>query len=197
MERISPLVDSKTPARRLRIFLRDFRMVEAQVSFGDGQSLATYFANRKQYVNLRGAHWASTQEDAQHVALKVDQVLWVAAPDGDISLTSASMPPSQRVVEIQLDGGLLLRAGLLIASQQRLSDYLESVQQFIPVTGAQLLRSGRPPKKVNVTLGDIVLNQQAIQAVWEVEAQAESAQPPSTQSPSAHQDFSPPEELSF
>ena len=194
MDRTSPTGDSKTPARRLRIFLRDFRMVEAQVSFGDGQSLATYFANRKQYVNLRGAHWASTQEDAQHVALKVDQVLWVAAPDGDISLTSASLPPSQRVVEIQLDGGLLLRAGLLIASQQRLSDYLESVQQFIPVTAAQLLRSGRPPKKVNVTLGDIVLNQQAIQAVWEVEAQpnTEERQPANTSS-----DFAPPSDLTF
>jgi hypothetical protein len=73
------------------------------------------------------------------------------------------------MVEIQLDGGLLLRAGLLIAARQRLSDYLESTQQFIPMSNAQLLRSGRPPKKVNVTLGDIVLNQQAIQAVWEVQ----------------------------
>ncbi len=164
------MIESRTPPRRLRIFLRDFRMVEAQVSWAEGQSLATYFANRKQYINLRGAHWASTQEDAQHVALKVDQVLWVAAPDGDITLTSASMAPTERMVEIQLDGGLLLRAGLLIAARQRLSDYMESTQQFIPMAKAQLLRSGRPPKKVNVTLGDIVLNQHAIQAVWEVAA---------------------------
>jgi hypothetical protein len=169
-------MDSKTPARRLRIFLRDFRMVEAQVSWAEGQSLATYFANRKQYVNLRGAHWASTQEDAQHVALKVDQVLWVAAPDGDIAMTSASMTPTERTVEIQLDGGLLVRAGLLIAARQRLSDYLESTQQFIPMSHAQLLRSGRPPKKVNVTLGDIVLNQQAIQAVWEITSQVADAE---------------------
>lgn len=172
------MMDSKTPLRRLRIFLRDFRMVEAQVSWAEGQSLATYFANRKQYVNLRGAHWASTQEDAEHVALKVDQVLWVAAPDGNITLTSASMAPTERTVEIQLDGGLLLRAGLLIAAKQRLSDYLESTQQFIPMSNAQLLRSGRPPKKVNVTLGDIVLNQQAIQAVWELAATAAEAVAP-------------------
>lgn len=164
------MIESKTPLKRLRIFLRDFRMVESQVSWAEGQSLATYFANRKHYVNLRGAHWASTQEDAEHVALKVDQVLWVAAPDGDITLTSASMAPTERMVEIQLDGGLLLRAGLLIAARQRLSDYLESTQQFIPMASAQLLRSGRPPKRVNVTLGDIVLNQHAIQAVWEVSA---------------------------
>jgi hypothetical protein len=37
---------------------------------------------------------------------------------------------------------------------------------------AQLLRSGRPPKQVNVHLGDVVLNQDAIQAVWEVGVQS-------------------------
>ncbi|MEO5509643.1 MAG: hypothetical protein ABIV28_07405 [Longimicrobiales bacterium] len=162
------MIDQKPATRRLRIFLRDFRMIEATVSWAEGQSLATYFANRKQYVNLIGAHWASTQEQAEHVALKVDQVLWVAAPDGDISLTSASVVPLERTVEIQLDGGLLVRAGMLIAAKQRLTDYMESAQQFVPLTGAQLLRSGRPPKKVNVTLGNIMLNQHAIQALWEI-----------------------------
>jgi hypothetical protein len=47
----------------------------------------------------------------------------------------------------------------------------ETMLARYPVRNAQLLRSGRPPKEVNVQLGDIVLNQQAIQAVWEVEAQ--------------------------
>lgn len=162
---------SRLPSRRLRIFLRDFRMVEAQVSMAEGQSLATYFANRKTYLNLRGAHWASTQEDVQHAVLRVDQVLWVAAPDGDIGLTNASGQPHQRLVELQLDGGLLVRASLLMGERQRLSDFLESAGQYVPALNAQLLRSGRPPKKVNVTLGDIVLNQEAVQAVWEVEAQ--------------------------
>ncbi|MGH7449670.1 MAG: hypothetical protein ACRELT_19000, partial [Longimicrobiales bacterium] len=60
---------------------------------------------------------------------------------------------------------------LLLGDQQRLSDYLEIASPFIPVASAQLLRSGRPPKKVNVDLGGVVLNQEAIQAVWEVEAQ--------------------------
>ena len=162
---------SRLPTRRLRIFLRDFRMVEAQVSFAEGQSLTTYFANRKSYLNLRDAHWASTREDIQHAALRVDQVLWVSAPDGDIGLTNASGHPPGRLAELQLDGGLLLRAGLLMGERQRLSDFLETAGQFVPMRNARLLRSGRPPKKVNVTLGDIVLNQQAIQALWEVEEQ--------------------------
>src|SRR5690606_6376071 len=45
------------PTRRLRIFLRDFRMLEATVHLAEGQALASYFANRKSYVNLNAAHW--------------------------------------------------------------------------------------------------------------------------------------------
>ena len=38
-------------------FVRDFRVIEASVSLPEGQSLAQYFASRKQYVNLRNATW--------------------------------------------------------------------------------------------------------------------------------------------
>lgn len=162
---------SRLPTRRLRIFLRDFRMVEAQVAFGDGQSLATYFANRKSYLSLVDTRWTATGEHIRHVAVRVDQVLWAHAPDGDIDLTGASRPSEQRVAEMQLDGGLLLRASLALSDRQRLSDFLEASGPFVPMRDAHLLRSGRPPREVNVTLGDVVLNQDAIQAVWEVDAQ--------------------------
>lgn len=165
------MAESKLPARRLRLFLRDFRMVEAQVSLAEGQSLMQYFASRKQYINLRGAKWASSQENINFAVLKIDQVLWAAALDNDIPLNNAMTQTLPREVEIQLDGGLLVRAGLNIGGGQRLSDYVESQPQFIPMRTAQLLRSGRPPKEVNVALGDIVLNQAAIQAMWEVAAQ--------------------------
>jgi hypothetical protein len=171
------------PTRRLRIFLRDFRMIEAQASFAEGQSLATYFTNRKSYLNLRGAQWASTSVDIKHAVLRLDQVLWVAAPDGDVDLTNASGQPRERLVELQLDGGLLIHACFLMRERQRLSDFLESAGEFIPMTRAQLLRSGRPPKQVNVTLGDIVLNQAAIQAVWEVGVQADVEPPPDLEQP--------------
>ncbi|MEX0906912.1 MAG: hypothetical protein WD054_01175 [Gemmatimonadota bacterium] len=164
----------KSPTRRLRIFLRDFRMVEATVSLAEGQALASYFANRKAYVNLRGAHWAGSGDDVAHAVLRVEQVLWAAAPEGDIPLTNASMANKGRDVEMQLDGGLLVRGGLIMSEHQRLSDYLETAGQFVPMLHALLLRSGRPPKKVNVSLGDVVLNQDAIQAAWEVEAQQRS-----------------------
>lgn len=163
--------DTKLPTRRLRLFLRDFRMVEAQISLAEGQPLMQYFASRKQYVNLRGARWASTNDNVRFAVLKVDQVLWASAMDSDIPLMGGTISTEPREVEVQLEGGLLVRAGLIIGGGQRLSDYLESQPQFLPVRNAQLLRSGRPPKEVNVSLGDIVLNQQAVQAVWEVSSQ--------------------------
>jgi hypothetical protein len=163
--------NARTPVRRLRIFLRDFRMLEATVHLADGQALATYFANRKSYVNLRAARWTGTGDDVTHAVLKVQQVLWAAALDGDIALTNASAAGRERAVEMQLDGGLLVRGSLMLGEQQRLSDYLEIAGHFVPMLHAELLRSGRPPKTVNVQLGDIVLNQEAIQAIWEVDEQ--------------------------
>lgn len=162
---------ARTPVRRLRIFLRDFRMLEATVHLADGQALATYFANRRSYVNLRAARWTNTGDDVEHAILKVQQVLWAAALDGDVALTNASAAGRERPVEMQVDGGLLIRGSLMLGEQQRLSDYLEIAGHFLPLTQAQLMRSGRPPKTVNVNLGDIVLNQEAIQAIWEVGAQ--------------------------
>jgi hypothetical protein len=156
------------PTRRLRIFLRDFRMVEATVNLAVGQALTTYFASRRSYVSLRDARWAGTSQTVEHAALRVAQVLWAAAPGADVPLTNASITAPGREVELQLDGGLLVRGRLVIGQHQRTTDYLEAAGQFVPLLHALLLRSGRPPKQVNVTLGDIVLNQDAVQAVWEV-----------------------------
>jgi hypothetical protein len=163
--------NARTPVRRLRIFLRDFRMLEATVHLAEGQALAPYFANRRSYVNLRAAKWTGTGVDVSHAVLKVQQVLWAAALDGDIPLTNASAVGRERAVEMQVDGGLHIRGSLMLGEQQRLSDYLEIAGHFLPMLGAQLLHSGRPPKKVNVQLGDVVLNQEAVQAIWEVDAQ--------------------------
>jgi hypothetical protein len=170
------MAQDKLPARRLRLFLRDFRMVEATIGLSEGQSLTQYFASRKQYVNLRAAKWASSTDVTRHAVLKIDQVLWAAALDNDIPLINAMAQNAPREVEVQLDGGLLVRAGLNVGEGQRLIDYLESQPQFVPMRSAQLLRSGRPPKEVNVSLGDVVLNQVAIQAVWEMAAQKPDAE---------------------
>ncbi|NLG63176.1 MAG: hypothetical protein GX539_13125 [Candidatus Cloacimonetes bacterium] len=156
--------------RRLRLFLRDFRMIEAFVSTAEGQPLTSYVSNRRRYINLRAAHWADATSDRSHAALQVSHVLWASAPDGDMPLVNSSGVSRPREVELQLEGGLVVRGALPIFEQQRLSDFLESTATFIPLQSARLLRSGRPPKDTNVDLGDIVVNQAALQAIWEAEA---------------------------
>lgn len=150
------------------MFLRDFRMIEAFVSVAEGQSLSSYFAHRRTYVNLRAAHWGDASSDRTHAVLRIDQILWATEPDGDMPLVSASGGGRRRSVEVQLEGGLLLRGGLPMGEQQRLSDFLESTSNFIALQDTHLLRSGRPPKQTNVVLGSVVVNQAAIQALWEV-----------------------------
>jgi hypothetical protein len=159
---------SRLPTRRLRFFLRDFRVIEAEAGFAEGQTLATYFGHRRTYVNLRAAEWTGTRERIAHAMVRVDQLLWVVALEGGVPLSSAS--GAQRLVEMQLDGGMRLRGRLLLGAHQRVSDVLESSGAFIPIAAAELLKSGRAAKEVNVELGDVVLNQAAIQAVWELEA---------------------------
>jgi hypothetical protein len=176
------MLDSTRPSPRwLRLFLRDFRMLDARASIAEGQSLTSFLASRKSYLHLQDVHWTNTGERAGFAVLRVVQLLWAAAPRNDVQHVSASLSPEPRVVEIQVDGGLLMRAALHIGSRQRLGDYLEAAGPFVPLQNAYLLRSGRPAKKANLMLGDIVLNQEAIQAVWEGsvaehEAEAERAE---------------------
>ena len=149
------------PARRLRLFLRDHRVLDANARVPRGQFLSTYLASRTRYVNLTGIDWLGTGEKVPHMVLKVDKVLWAASQDGELALSSARASGSARRVEVELEGGYLLSAGLLLVENQRLSDYLQSAPAFVPLQEAEL----RPRSK---TLGDVVVNQEAIQVVREV-----------------------------
>lgn len=171
------------PPRRLRLFLRDHRVLDANARVPRGQYLSTYLASRTRYVNLTGVDWLGTGEKVGHMALKVDKVLWAASQDGELGLTNARGSDTRRV-EIELEGGYLLSAGLLLVANQRLSDYLQSAPAFVPLQNAEL----RPRDKV---LGDVVVNQDAIQVVRELDAEetdlpgalAEEAEPVSPEEP--------------
>ncbi len=156
------------PPRRLRLFLRDHRVLDANARVPRGQYLSTYLASRTRYVNLTGVDWLGTGEKVDHMALKVDKVLWAASQDGELGLTNARSSGSSRRVELELEGGYLLSAGLLLVANQRLTDYLQSAPPFVPLQDAQL----RPRAK---TLGDVVVNQDAIQVVREVGAEEADA----------------------
>ncbi len=160
------------PPRRLRIFLRDHRVLDASARVPRGQYLSTYLASRKRYVNLTSAEWVGIGEQVGHMALKVDKILWAASEDGELPLTGALAASTARRVEVELEGGYLVSAGLLLVQNQRLSDYLQSAPPFVPLRNAEL----RPRNK---KLGDVVVNQEAIQVVREVAGDlADDTDPP-------------------
>lgn len=149
------------PPRRLRVFLRDHRVLDASARVPMGQFLSTYLASRTRYVNLTAVDWMGTGEKIAHMALKVDKILWAASEDGGLPLTSATAAAASRRVEVELEGGYMLSAGLLLVPNQRLSDYLQSAPPFVPLRNAVLRPRGK-------ALGDIVVNQEAIQVVREL-----------------------------
>lgn len=148
-------------SRRLRLFLRDHRVLDAHARVPQGQFLSTYLASRNRYVNLLDVDWVGTRETIPHMALKVDKVLWAASQDGALPLTHAMAAATPRRVEVELEGGYLLSAGLLLLAGQRLSDYLQTAPAFVPLRNAELRPRGKP-------LGDIAVNHDAVQVVREI-----------------------------
>ena len=159
-----------SPPRRLRVFLRDHRVLDASARVPEGHNLSNYLASRTRYVNLTGVEWLGTGERVGHTALKVDKILWAASPDGELPLTTALASSAFRQVEVELEGGYLIAAGLLLVENQRLTDYLQSAPTFVPLRQAEL----RPRRK---QLGDVVVNQAAIQMVRELADEEEAMEP--------------------
>ncbi len=150
------------PLMRLRIFLRDHRVLDGDARVPQGQTLATYLASRNRYVNLTTVEWLGTGETIPHMALKVNTILWASSPDGGLPISTGVPSAVSRRVELELTGGYLLGAGLLLVDQQRLTDYLRSAPGFLPLRQAELRPRGK-------TLGDIVVNHEAVNVVREVD----------------------------
>ncbi len=152
---------------RLRFFLRDFRVLEGVVGLGPGASLISVLASRKSYISLTDARWTGGEKPLEHLVLRVGQVIWAAAPAGDVPLVNAPLAVDTTVADLQLEGGIIIRGGLPLAPHQRLGDYLESAGPFLPVHKAVLLRSRHGGKPVGAALGDVAISQAMIEGAWE------------------------------
>jgi hypothetical protein len=157
----------RLPRRRLRLFLRDFRLVEGFAHMPESLTLAAYLANRRGYLHLLDLRWQPSGECAPFAVVRVSQLLYAASADKEVALVSTTPGLEPHRVELLLEGGLYVTGGMVLGPRQRLSDYLESAGAFVPVVGAELQKSGRPPRRQNVRWGDVVVNQDAIQAVWD------------------------------
>jgi hypothetical protein len=149
------------PPRRLRLILRDHRVLTADARVTRGQDLFSYLTSRTRYMNLTDVEWLGTQEQVDFMALKVDQILWAAPEDGELPLTRGLAVRSAKRVELELEGGYLITGGLLLIQDQRVSDYFRSAPRFVPLSNAVLRPRGR-------SLGDVAVHQEGIHVVREL-----------------------------
>lgn len=161
MSEIDRHTSTRAAPRRMRIVLRDHAVLEAQAHIASGQYLLSFISGRKRYLSLTSAVWLATNEPVDYMVLKVDRILWVTSPDNSIPLMQVLGNSAARQVEISLEGGLVIRAWMSLGTRQRLSDYLATAPDFIPLTGANVLPRG-------ATLGDIALNQDAVRSIREI-----------------------------
>jgi hypothetical protein len=163
-------MNARPATHRVRLFLRDFRVVDASLAITENQSLAGFLSNRRNYMNLLHASWADGGAPMEHLMLRVGQILWAHAADQDVPVSGAPISAPSRHVELNLEGGQVIRAALNVGTGQRLSDYLEAAASFIPLHHATLMKSARAYSDVNVELGDVVVSQAGLLAVREIEA---------------------------
>jgi hypothetical protein len=157
-------VRGTSPQRRLRLFLRDHRILDASAAVPAGRDLAGYMASRNGYMELRDVEWVGTGERSPRLVLRVDAVLWASAGrDAALPLTGRPGSPGDRrvAVEVELRGGYLIAAHLSLVGDQELTAYLQAAPPFVPLRDAEL----RPRHKA---LGDVVVNQASIQVIREI-----------------------------
>jgi len=162
---------TRSDQKRIRLVLRDHSVLEARAHVASGQFLIPYLSGRKRYISLTGAVWLATDEPVDYMVLKVDRILWVSSPDSSIPLMNVMGTSATRQVEISLEGGLVLHANMSLGQRQRLSDYLASAPDFIPLIDAAVSPRNSP-------LGDIALNQDAVRSIREVRDARPGAMPP-------------------
>ena len=160
------MTDTRRLQRRVQFFLRDFRLIDGVATVPEGMTLAAWLNRKRRHVAVVDARWTPTGERVAFAVIRLGQLLYACAPDGDIA-HAAPTTPTSRHVELLLEGGLFVRGALPLSEGQRIGDYLDAAGAFLPLSDAVLMRSGRPPRDANVKWRDIALNHEAVQAMWE------------------------------
>ncbi len=150
--------------RRVRVRLVGGRVLEGDLHLAEGQSLVGTMALRRYFLNLTRVSWVPDDGPAAavpHLAIRVNQIVWLLAPDGDVPLTSGIQPTTPpRSVELHLVGGVRLDVSLHLATEQRMSDYFDSNAGFVPLRDVRIAGSDE-------VYSGLALNHEAILAIRE------------------------------
>lgn len=160
-----PRGPSHLQRKRVQVLLRGGRSLQGVVHIPEGQPLLHFLGMKRHFLNLtdvRRADAGEGEDSFQHLSLRLSNLIWVIPLDDTLHVSTATPPPdSSRTVELQLVDGLTLTVTLQIAEEQRMSDYLDANQGFLPLWSAEVPEDSRVIERLAV-------NHEAILAIREI-----------------------------
>lgn len=160
-----PRRPSHLQRKRVRVLLRGGPALEGVIHVPDGQPLLHFLGMKRYFVNLTdvlGSDSGDSESAVEHLSLRLSNLVWMIPLDEMLHISTAPPPAdSSRTVELQLVDGLTLRVTLNISSEQRMSDYLDSNQGFLPLWKARVLGTSEFIERLAV-------NHEAILAIREL-----------------------------
>lgn len=144
--------------RRVRLMLLNGRAVEGNIHLTESQSLTVFLATRRYYASLTEAFWVTSPESPmEHIAVRVDQVLWARPLAKELAVSTAERPTARpRWAEIVMDDGTMLHVSLLIGEDQRMTDYIDAAFGFLPVLEAVIQPGGESVGRITLNTGVVL-----------------------------------------
>lgn len=155
--------------RRLQLLLRDGTAVDGVVKVGAGQSLVAFLNTRSGWMNVTQARRANSDEPEGFMIVQTEHIVMASAPDGKVQVASAAAGVDDRLVEIVLTGGRVVRGYVPAASGQRLSDCVAAAGRFLGVSLARLFPEG-------TDVGDVAVNTAALAIVRDLRGVPQEAE---------------------
>lgn len=144
--------------QRLQFVLRDGSAIEGAVKVGRNQSLVGFLNSRSAWMNVMDAAGVGTGESAGHMIVQTEHVVMAIALDGGVGVSTSASGAGERMVEMTLVGGRIVRGYVPAAAGQRLSDTVARSGRYIGVALARLF-----PDETDV--GDIAIQTAAVATV--------------------------------
>lgn len=159
---------SQFTRRLVRIGMYGGRVVEGNIHVTEGQSLTVYLTTRRYLTSLTEARWIGNGAQVlSHLAIRTDKIVFATSLDDKLPV-STNAPPTltPRWAEFTFEDDSVMRVGLHIAEEQRMTDYFDSGSAFMPAIQATIVGQDR-------LLGPVALNTSRILAVREIESKPE------------------------
>ena len=151
--------------RKVQLLVGDRRSIGGDIHIPAGQDLIGFLRARRHFLNITdvsGMTGVGGPEVFPHMAVRVDEVVWIRPVDSDLALTTMVGPNARpREVRFLLVGGRELTVKMRISAEQRLTDYFDSNTGFIPLYDAMLDGAGQ-------AVPELALNHKAILAIQEL-----------------------------